>query len=102
MTILEMIKEWRKGCSCGLQNPADCSDCTTALIDAVERKLIKPVPGKEFDISKYEFRCTRVINDTSPGDESVVIYTPCNTGFIAKQDAIALAKHFKLTNKDLS
>lgn len=41
MTILEMIKEWRKGCSCGLHNPADCPDCTTALIDAIERSLIK-------------------------------------------------------------
>lgn len=40
MTILEMIKEWRKGCSCGPHNPANCPDCTMALIDAIERKLI--------------------------------------------------------------
>ena len=41
MTILEMIKEWRRGCSCGLHNPADCPDCTTALVDAIENKIIK-------------------------------------------------------------
>lgn len=41
MTILEMIKEWRRGCSCGPHNPVNCPDCTTALIDAIESKLIK-------------------------------------------------------------
>jgi len=48
MTILEMISEWRNGCSCGLYNPADCRDCTVALIDAIEKKLNKqnePFPG---------------------------------------------------------
>lgn len=45
MTILEMIAEWRKGCSiagpaCGQDDsPANCSECTEGLIDAIERKV---------------------------------------------------------------
>lgn len=49
MTPLEMIAEWRKGCSCGgpmfdamegnprgTTSPAQCEECTVALIDAIE------------------------------------------------------------------
>lgn len=48
MTPLEMIAEWRNGCSVaghnsvalgGDPNPAACVECTTALIDALEREL---------------------------------------------------------------
>lgn len=35
MTALEMIQEYRKGCS----NGKDCIECATALIDALEKKL---------------------------------------------------------------
>ena len=48
MTILEMIEQWRKGCS-NTQNythgrtvcehPENCPDCTRALVDAIEAKL---------------------------------------------------------------
>lgn len=47
MTPLEMIKEWRKGCSVSMfvgyrdetlsNNPEDCRECTVALIEAIER-----------------------------------------------------------------
>lgn len=40
MTPLEMIQEWRRGCSCAdPQHPEQCQECTRALIDAMERKL---------------------------------------------------------------
>lgn len=35
MTALEMIQEYRKGCS----NGKDCLECASALIDALEKKL---------------------------------------------------------------
>jgi hypothetical protein len=51
MTILEMIAEWRKGCTCagpdhdrafglpeGTTSATECADCTEALIDAIEAK----------------------------------------------------------------
>lgn len=39
MTILEMIAEWRKGCSCASAGkPEECPECTRALIDAIEKK----------------------------------------------------------------
>lgn len=38
MTLLEMIKEWRKGCT-DAANPVCCHECTNGLIDAMERKL---------------------------------------------------------------
>lgn len=51
MTPLEMIAEWRKGCSCGgppydliekpaePSSPAQCIECTEALIVALESAL---------------------------------------------------------------
>lgn len=51
MTPLQMIAEWRKGCSNTMEfsasgeylgqclNPENCSDCTRALIDALEHAL---------------------------------------------------------------
>jgi hypothetical protein len=44
MTPLEMIAEWRKGCSCGPQgHPEDCRECTVELINAMELWLRKPL-----------------------------------------------------------
>lgn len=41
MTPLEMIAEWRKGCSCSSpEMPEECSECTKALIDAIEAFLL--------------------------------------------------------------
>lgn len=52
MTPLQMIAEWRKGCSCagpewermfkkpeGSSSPAECSSCTEGLADALEKVL---------------------------------------------------------------
>ena len=38
MEILEMIAEWRKGCSISGKHPVECSACTEALIDKIEQK----------------------------------------------------------------
>lgn len=38
MEILEMIAEWRKGCTLAPHNPAECASCTVALITAIENK----------------------------------------------------------------
>lgn len=47
MTPLQMIAEWRKGCSCSLIStlhdldipcePTECKECTAGLIDMIER-----------------------------------------------------------------
>lgn len=40
MTLLEMIAEWRKGCSCSSHGkPEECAECTKALIDAIEARV---------------------------------------------------------------
>lgn len=40
MTPLEMIAEWRKGCSCApAGKPEQCAECTRGLIDALERDV---------------------------------------------------------------
>lgn len=57
-TPLEMIAEWRKGCTgggpvldqiegapLGTHSPAECVECTEALIDALEKRL-------EFDVGQ--------------------------------------------------
>lgn len=53
MEILDMIKEWRKGCSNAgpmydemfpenaPTNPCECIACPEGLIDAIERKLLE-------------------------------------------------------------
>lgn len=39
MTIIEMIAEWRRGCSdAAPDSPELCAQCTRGLIDAIERK----------------------------------------------------------------
>ena len=39
MNILEMIAEWRKGCSCSVgKSPYECRECTVDLIFAIEGK----------------------------------------------------------------
>lgn len=43
MTLLEMITEWRKGCSnADSKHPEECLVCTRSLIDAMERQLRSP------------------------------------------------------------
>ena len=61
----------------------------------------KPIPRQQFDITKHEFSCSRLKNDTLDYHDHVHFYTPYNTAYINKQDAIALAKHFKLSEDDL-
>ncbi len=46
MTIQEMIQEWRKGCTHAgpagcppTENPAECVECTTGLIKAIENRV---------------------------------------------------------------
>ena len=40
MTPLEMIAEWRRGCSCApKEHPEECHECTRALINALEKAL---------------------------------------------------------------
>lgn len=49
MTALEIITEWRRGCSCApKENPEYCPECTRAMIDALERKF------NDFEIVEQE------------------------------------------------
>jgi hypothetical protein len=42
MTPEQMIREWRKGCSCASeQRPEECPACTKALVEALEQALTK-------------------------------------------------------------
>lgn len=41
MTPLQMIEEWKRGCSDTEHGrPEDCPECTRGLIDALERRLV--------------------------------------------------------------
>lgn len=52
-------------------------------------------------ISNYDFECHALTNDTPEDAENIHLYTPCNTAYISRDDTIAIARHFKLDNKDL-
>lgn len=55
MTPLEMIAEWRKGCSCAAPGkPEECQECTVALINALERSI----PGATKDAVDVSLRLT--------------------------------------------
>ena len=63
----------------------------------------KPIPRKEFDITSYEFddKFNIMILEVND-DSSVSLDVDTVDTYITKQDAIALAKHFKLTANDLN
>jgi hypothetical protein len=39
MTVVGMIKEWRKGCSCSNIEGKSCHECSVALIEAIEKRM---------------------------------------------------------------
>ena len=59
----------------------------------------KPIPRKEFDISEYEFSDSEVEVETN--EDGTVWLCAVAYSSVNKRDAIALAKHFKLTAEDL-
>lgn len=45
MTPLEILTEWRKGCSCApAARPEECMMCTRAAMDAIELRLRQHQP----------------------------------------------------------
>jgi len=60
----------------------------------------QPFPRKEFDISGYEFSDGDINTHNAIGDR-YELYVASECIELNKQDAIALAKHFKLTSGDL-
>jgi hypothetical protein len=68
VTPLEMIAEWRKGCSCAPKGqPEECRACTRGLINALEKALLPPtwvgidaagtVPGSQITIIRLDVEC---------------------------------------------
>jgi hypothetical protein len=63
MTPLEMIAEWRKGCSCApAGKPEACQECTRALIDGLEIQL------------NSDDAAPLIVNQAAPGDLEVGDY----------------------------
>ena len=56
MTTLEMIKEWEKGCSCAMDNPIECQECTMALIEVIKKNEIKSI----YSTNTYDFDTLRL------------------------------------------
>ena len=64
----------------------------------------KPMPRKSFDISEYEFKYfdSACVSVDSENEIEIQIHEAQEcTKYITKSDAIALAKHFKLTADEL-
>lgn len=62
MTLLQMIEEWRKGCSCAMHKPENCPECILTLIDAMEFKLKKQAALEKLKI-KYELEMLNIKNN---------------------------------------
>lgn len=42
MSPLQIIEEWRRGCSCATPGkPEECPECTKGAIEAIERQLVQ-------------------------------------------------------------
>ena len=78
--------------------PARLSGVKKIILDALNASVVEVV---DFDITKHRYECGRILNDSMPGDENINLCTMYNTAYISKNDAIAIAKHFKLTREDL-
>lgn len=63
----------------------------------------QPIPRKEFDISAYEFSDLEIERAIQHDSDEVQLdmMDGSRPALINKRDAIALAKHFKLTSEDL-
>lgn len=46
MTVISMIKEWRKGCSCSNIEGQSCHECSVALIESIEKRM-SDIPSSE-------------------------------------------------------
>jgi len=62
----------------------------------------KPIPRKEFDILEYDWSDVRAVYSFDIYTDGVEFDLNSHGLALSKQDAIALAKHFKLTPSDLS
>lgn len=97
------------GCLC-FEGVNRAVNCINGELDGVMfnefgfNKNSKPIPRKEttttktieFDFTEYVFECTRLKNDTEKGDETIGFYTPYETSYLSRNDAIAIAKYFGL------
>lgn len=70
------------------------------FLDSGEWKKAKPIPRKKFDISEYEFSDSIAEFEVEVGD-TLVLKSHGTWFSFDKDDAIALAKHFNLTEEGL-
>lgn len=66
---------------------------------------IKEAVGRvmeKYDISTHKFECSRIHNDSFVDDDCVFIATPYATGFLSRNDVIAMAKFYNITSGDLN
>lgn len=59
-TGLEMIAEWRKGCSVAPTKPEDCPNCTLALVNALEKTMVHELQLANclaWYIERYRCKC---------------------------------------------
>lgn len=55
MTVISMINEWRKGCSCSKVEGESCNECSVALIEAIEKRMSSiPQSGNQILLTKAE------------------------------------------------
>lgn len=51
VTPLEIIAEWRRGCSCATNSPAECVACTEGMVSALENAL-QAEPKETFHLNR--------------------------------------------------
>ena len=120
MTVLDMIKEWRKGCGCSEVENQSCHECSVALIEAIERRMSNiPVCDNTILLTRgelaefmHDWRLDRVDSESDYEskwklDLYLVALICHNSGFVAnyekirskvktKKDANKLIRNLKL------
>lgn len=100
MTLLEMIKEWRKGCTNAPNFPVCCPKCTDALIDAMEFKLNKEAALKKL---KHEFEIEMLeIKSRNYGIASVALFVACYAKYAGQARVISRSTNHELKSVDIN
>lgn len=93
MEILEMIAEWRKGCSVSRKHPVDCPECTEALINAIEAREKERV-FSGCVTTRFDLVVERLRNAVDPVPKDFRQRGLCDERIVKTNDIEAILKEF--------
>jgi len=101
MEILEMIAEWRRGCTCSRPgHPEECVSCTLGLIEAIERKE-KVLTFSSCVTPKFYLVVDRLREVTTFPPKNLNLGAPNEKVFVDRSDLLSLMNEFFRLNSEI-